>query len=126
VRFSVHTGMKVAGGEIASEFIDNVLQKRSFAIIVGNITTIVEISMEEAVSAADANRKFSLILRSVREGHSYVVTSHGRPVARIIPAERRENVVTGARNALLSRLERQSVVNAGRWTRDELYEDDRR
>ena len=85
--------MKVAGGEIASEFIDNVLQKRSFAIIVGNITTV-EISMEEAVSAADANRKFSLILRSVREGHSYVVTSHGRPVARIIPAERRENVVT--------------------------------
>ena len=81
--------------------------------------------MEEAVSAADANRKFSLILRRVREGHSFVVTSHGRPVARIIPAERRENVAAGARNALLSRLERQSVVNAGRWTRDELYEDDR-
>ncbi|QPB18832.1 type II toxin-antitoxin system prevent-host-death family antitoxin [Rhizobium sp. 007] len=81
--------------------------------------------MEEAVSAADANRKFSLILRSVREGHSYVVTSHGRPVARIIPADRRENVATGARNALLSRLERQSVVNAEPWTRDELYEDDR-
>ncbi|OWK25775.1 prevent-host-death protein [Rhizobium yanglingense] len=81
--------------------------------------------MEEAVSAADANRKFSLILRSVREGHSYVVTSHGRPVARIIPADRRENVATGARNALLSRLERQSVMNAEPWTRDELYEDDR-
>ena len=41
--------------------------------------------MEEVVSAADANRKFSLILRGVRDGHSYVVTSHGRPVARIIP-----------------------------------------
>jgi prevent-host-death family protein len=81
--------------------------------------------MEEAVSAADANRKFSLILRSVREGHSYVVTSHGRPVARIIPADRRENVATVARNALLSRLERQSVMNAEPWTRDELYEDDR-
>jgi prevent-host-death family protein len=81
--------------------------------------------MEEAVSAADANRKFSLILRSVREGHSYVVTSHGRPVARIIPADRRENVATVARNALLSRLERQSVMNGEPWTRDELYEDDR-
>lgn len=81
--------------------------------------------MEEAVSAADANRKFSLILRSVREGHSYVVTSHGRPVARIIPADRRENVATVARNALLCRLERQSVMNAEPWTRDELYEDDR-
>ncbi|MDH6232141.1 prevent-host-death family protein [Mesorhizobium soli] len=81
--------------------------------------------MEEAVSAADANRKFSLILRSVKEGHSYVVTSHGRPVARIVPADRRETVATGARNALLSRLEQQPVVNAGRWTRDELYEDER-
>jgi prevent-host-death family protein len=81
--------------------------------------------MEEAVSAADANRKFSLILRGVREGHSYVVTSHGRPVARIIPADRHETLVMGARKALLSRLEREPIVNVGRWTRDELYEDDR-
>lgn len=81
--------------------------------------------MEKAVSAADANRKFSLILRSVREGNSYVVTSHGRPVARIVPADRVEGMVSGARAALLLRLERQPVVNAGRWTRDELYEDDR-
>lgn len=81
--------------------------------------------MEEAVTAADANRKFSLILRGVREGHSYVVTSHGRPVARIVPVDQRESVVSGARAALLSRLERQPAVNAGRWTRDELYEDER-
>ena len=81
--------------------------------------------MDEAVSAADANRKFSLILRNVREGHSYVVTSHGRPVARIVPAGGHENVATGARAALLARLEKQAVVNVGRWTRDELYEDER-
>jgi prevent-host-death family protein len=100
------------------------LQKYGLAVIVVNITTL-EILMEEAVSAADANRRFSLILRGVREGHSYVITSHGRPVARIIPADRSEAVATGARKALLSRLERQPVVNAGRWTRDELYEDER-
>jgi prevent-host-death family protein len=81
--------------------------------------------MDEAVSAADANRKFSRILRSVREGHSYVVTSHGRPVARIVPAGGHENVASGARSALLARLEKQAVVNVGRWTRDELYEDER-
>ena len=40
--------------------------------------------MEEAISAADANRKFSLLLRGVRAGRSYVVTSHGKPVARVI------------------------------------------
>ena len=81
--------------------------------------------MDEAVSAADANRRFSLLLRGVREGRSYVVTSHGKPVARIIPAGRHDDVAGGARSALLSRLERQPVIDAGRWTRDELYEDDR-
>jgi prevent-host-death family protein len=80
--------------------------------------------MEETVSAADANRKFSLILRGVRDGHSFVVTSHGRPVARIIPADKHESAVSGARAALLSRLERQPVVHAGHWTRDDLYKDE--
>jgi prevent-host-death family protein len=42
--------------------------------------------VEEAVSATDARLKFSLILRRVREGRSYVVISHGRPVARILLA----------------------------------------
>ena len=81
--------------------------------------------MEEAVSAADANRRFSLLLRGVREGHSYVVTSHGKPVARLIPAGKHDDVAISTRLALLSRLEKQPVVHAGRWTRDELYEDDR-
>jgi prevent-host-death family protein len=81
--------------------------------------------MEEAVSAADANRRFSLLLRRVREGHSYVVTSHGKPVARLIPAGKHEDVAISARLMLLSRLERQPVIDAGRRTRDELYEDDR-
>ena len=81
--------------------------------------------MEEVISAADANRKFSLILRHVREGQTYVVTSHGRPVARIVPADKRDRVASGARAALLERLARQPVVDVGTWTRDELYEDAR-
>jgi prevent-host-death family protein len=85
----------------------------------------VVIAMDEPVSAADANRKFSLILRRVREGRSYVVTSHGRPVARIVPTEKYEEVASGARTALLSRLEAQPAVNAGNLTRDELYQDER-
>jgi prevent-host-death family protein len=80
--------------------------------------------MEEIVSAADANRSFSLLLRGVREGRSYIVTSHGRPVARLIPAGRPRNVAAGARAALVSRLEKQAAINVGRWARDELYEDD--
>jgi prevent-host-death family protein len=81
--------------------------------------------MDEAVSAADANRRFSLLLRGVKEGHSYVVTSHGRPVARIIPASKHDDMAESARSTLLSRLEKQPLIDAGRWTRDELYEDDR-
>ncbi len=78
--------------------------------------------MDEIVSATEANRGVSRILRRVRDGHSFVVTSQGRPVARIAPITNREELVPGARAALLSRLERQPVVDAGRWTRDELYE----
>jgi prevent-host-death family protein len=80
--------------------------------------------MEEAVSAADANRKFSLLLRGIREGHSYIVTSHGKPVARLIPAGKSHAVAMSARIILLGRLEVQPVMNAVRRTRDELYEDD--
>lgn len=81
--------------------------------------------MEEPISAADANRKFSLLLRGIRAGRSYVVTSHGKPVARLIPASRHEGVAAGAHAALLSRLAKQRVVHAKRWTREELYEDER-
>ena len=61
--------------------------------------------MEEAVSAADARRSFWRLLRGVCEGRSYVVVSHGKPVARLIPAGKREDVAASARAALLARLE---------------------
>jgi len=46
--------------------------------------------MEKAVSAADANRNFSQLLRGVRRGLSYVVTSHGHAVARLSAVEAAE------------------------------------
>jgi prevent-host-death family protein len=79
--------------------------------------------VEKPVSAADANRNFSKLLRHVREGRSFVVTSHGRVVARIVPAESDAGVARGARTALLKRLRAERTVKIGRWTRDELYED---
>jgi prevent-host-death family protein len=82
--------------------------------------------MEKTVSAAEANRHFSQLLRSVREGDSYVVTAHGRPVAKIIPITKDAVVGDKAKGALLEHLRAQRPVNAGRWTRDELYEDDPR
>lgn len=82
--------------------------------------------MDEIISAADANRSFSRVLRTVRQGRHVVVTSHGRPVARIGPIDERHGAGgEPARAALLARLRSQRTVNAGRWTRDELYEDER-
>lgn len=81
--------------------------------------------MEKSVSAANANRKFSKVLRAVREGQRYAVTSHGRAVARIVPIGDAETTAPFARAALLKRLRSQKVSRAVRWTRSELYEDER-
>jgi prevent-host-death family protein len=83
----------------------------------------VEANVKGVVSAADANRRFSELLRTVRNGRSVVVTSHGKPVARITPIAEDERAAEGARSALFTRLKRERVVKSGRWTRDELYDD---
>jgi prevent-host-death family protein len=80
--------------------------------------------MRKAVSAAEANRDFSKLLRGVREGRSYVITSHGKPVARIVPLDANDRVRATARDVLLARLRAQPATSPiGQWTRDELYED---
>ncbi len=81
--------------------------------------------MNKAVPAADANRRFSELLRTVKKGESVVVTSHGKPVARISPVVEDNRPAEAARSALFARLRRERVVKGGRWTRDELYDDAR-
>ena len=78
--------------------------------------------MDKTVPAAEANRRFSEILRGTRDGNSYVVTSHGKPVARIAPVGE-DGKAALSRAALLRRLKRQSVSRIGRWRRDELYKE---
>lgn len=73
--------------------------------------------------AADANRRFSELLRTVKKGRSVVVTSHGRPVAKISPVMEDGRAAEAARSALFARLRSERVVKAGPWTRDELYDD---
>lgn len=82
--------------------------------------------MSESISAADANRHFSQILRGVREeGATYIVTSHGKAVAKIVPiADENDNAIRErARKLLLERLGKQPAMNLPRFTRDELYDD---
>jgi prevent-host-death family protein len=81
--------------------------------------------MDKMVSAADANRNFSQLLHGVRRGRIYVVTNHGKPIAKLSPIEDAGDAGAGARGALLSRLRKQKTTRIGSWTRDELYEDAR-
>jgi prevent-host-death family protein len=81
--------------------------------------------MDKAVSASDANRRFSELLRTVKTGRSVIVTSHGKPVAKITPIVDDERAAEGARSALFTRLRKERAVNVGRWKRDELYDDAR-
>lgn len=83
--------------------------------------------MEKIVPAADANRNFSELLRGVRKGRRYVVTSHGKPVAKLVPADVDERAARSSRTVLFERLQSQKPLKGSaarrRWKRDELYED---
>lgn len=76
--------------------------------------------MDRAISASEANQRFSELLRDVAEGESFTVTSRGRPVARVVPVDRDGN--TEKVKALLDRLGRRPMRYAGDWSRADLYE----
>lgn len=86
--------------------------------------------MSTSISAADANRNFSQLLRGVREEKAtYIVTSHGKPVARIVPYLDATEEESARREAAWQRLQArwsgQSCANIPvTWTRDDIYEDD--
>jgi prevent-host-death family protein len=81
--------------------------------------------MSALVSAANANRSFSRVLRQVRAGASVTVTSHGRPVARIVPIADGEAVRSRARTTLFGRLRGNRIRRAAAWKRDDLYDTSR-
>lgn len=81
--------------------------------------------MEKISFAADANQRFSELLRTVKQAGCVTVTSHGKPAAKITPVVEHDRAKEGARSALFARLRTERAVKAGRWTRDELYDDAR-
>ena len=71
----------------------------------------------KSISAAEANRHFSALLREVSRGAQITVTSLGKPVATISAAdqvERRERVA--AKRALPARLRTAPAVGARNWS----------
>lgn len=76
--------------------------------------------MERAITASEANQHFSELLRDVADGQSFIVTSRGRPVARVLPIDRHEESRSVRR--LLKFLVSLPVRHSGGWSRDDLYE----
>jgi prevent-host-death family protein len=75
--------------------------------------------MDRAISASEANQRFSEMLREVQDGETYVVMSRGRAVARVVPVDRdweRRSVA-----ALLGFLDTLPRRHGGSWSRDDLY-----
>lgn len=76
----------------------------------------------KTVTAGDANRHFSSLLRSAAAGEVITVLSRGKPVATIAPARSGSGEREAARLNLLERLRQQEPGGARNWTREDLYE----
>ena len=77
----------------------------------------------KTVSAAEANRHFSSLLREVSRGERITVTSRGKPVATISAADLVEHSQrAAAKRSLLSRLRATKATGTRDWSRHQLYD----
>ncbi len=76
----------------------------------------------KSISASEANRHFSSLLREVAQGDGVVVTSRGRAVATITSANAETPQREEARKRLLGRLKNQPASGNREWSREELYD----
>jgi prevent-host-death family protein len=77
----------------------------------------------KTVSAADANRQFSSLLRDVATGEVVTILARGKPVATMAPVSAQDGPRQGAKASLLQRLRQQQPTGKRDWNRGELYEE---
>ncbi|MBU2513376.1 type II toxin-antitoxin system prevent-host-death family antitoxin [bacterium] len=77
----------------------------------------------KTVTAADANRRFSAILREVSQGEEMTIVSRGKPVATIGPVKADSPDRHVAKTNLINRLKKRDTSGSRNWTRNELYDD---
>jgi prevent-host-death family protein len=77
----------------------------------------------KTITAANANREFSNLLREVRKGEEITILSRGTPVARITSINSAALQKKAMKDLLVSRLKVQDVTGSRNWTREELYKD---
>lgn len=77
----------------------------------------------KTITATDANRHFSRLLREVSRGATVTIVSRGRPVAVVAPSRAEEGPRLASKRALMARLRRIKPRGRRNWTREELYDD---
>ena len=77
----------------------------------------------KTITASNANRGFSNLLREVSEGEEIMITSRGTPVAKVISVKSTVLQKNAMKKLLLSRLKTQIATGSRNWTRNELYND---
>ena len=77
----------------------------------------------KTITASNANRGFSNLLREVSEGEEIMITSRGTPVAKVISVKSTVLQKNAMKKLLLSRLKTQVATGSRNWTRNELYDD---
>jgi prevent-host-death family protein len=82
--------------------------------------------MEKQVALREANQRFAQYVRAVERGEAFVITRRGRPVARLVPVETGQRVLTpeqqAARARALERMRQGWDLGGLKFNRDELYE----
>lgn len=76
----------------------------------------------KTITAANANRGFSSLLRDVIKGEEFVVLSRGTPVAKISSVKSDVRRKDEMKKKLLERLKTGTYTGTRDWTRNELYE----
>ncbi len=84
--------------------------------------------MNRRISTTEVKQNLTAILHDVEEGNTFVILSDGEEVAQLSPVEKADVDVDEERNRahrrLLERLEQVKAINAGPWTRAEIYEEE--
>lgn len=81
--------------------------------------------MDRLISATEANRDFSSLLGKVAAGESFIVTSHGKPVARFAPLAKaavEKDIVAARRAHIVSLRARGSGKALPRLSREDFYD----
>ena len=77
----------------------------------------------KTVTAAEANRRFSAVLRDASQGEEMTIVSRGKPVATIGPVKTNSLDRKVAKESLINRLKNNDISGDRNWTRNELYDD---